>query len=439
MKIGYKIFGKSSLNYGLSLCLQRNNINAELVTINTAYLYDVVLFSVFWWQHAYDFVDFCDKARIGKHLGKKPRIIVGGFNSFNPTIFKKYAHQVCVGDGETVILPAIKGEHHPSIYTGIEKSVVYNNDDISNNDYIYYNEAKIARIEIARGCKYKCSFCQLSALKKYREVKATSIERALCKVKNKRTALFAPNKTSHSEYDKITELLKSSGKVDVVPDVRFNDVEKFYTQGTIQIGVEGLSERLRYSVGKKLSNDRLREIIKYIIKKGLEQGHKPHIHTGFIFDLPGESDDDFREFSGFLDDLQTLENINKFCWFFVFNLFMPSPFTPLELDPIHIDCDYTTKMKRVLSKNRTFAVQRAGRFFSNYNRVLSMIATRGGEEFSDIAKEIDKSIIKEIPDSKKIVPLKFLLKKYGGIEKYIQVPTSKPWRIVDLNSSIGEK
>jgi radical SAM superfamily enzyme YgiQ (UPF0313 family) len=95
-------------------------------------------------------------------------------------------------------LKAINKEKHPSFYTGEQKEIIYNQADISKNCFLYSNEAKISRMEIARGCPYHCKFCQLSAMKKYREVDLETIKRGLSLIKEKRTALFAPNKTSHS-------------------------------------------------------------------------------------------------------------------------------------------------------------------------------------------------------------------------------------------------
>ena len=433
MKIGYKVFGQNTLNYGLSLCLCKNKIQAESVTEKTAKMYDVIVFSIFWWQHVIDFVQFCDAAKIGKNVSEKPYIIVGGFNTFNPVLFKKHAHCVVVGDGEDVISKAIARESHPSFYTGAETEVIYNQCDIAKNQFIYSNETKISRIEIARGCPHHCSFCQLSALKKYREMEFPAIKECLAKT-GKCVALFAPNKTSHSQFEQIKELVKQEHKLDVVPDVRFNDVEKFYTGGMYQIGVEGISERLRFMVRKKMTDERYREIITFLINKGLRDGGRPALTVGYILDLPTETEDDWKQFADFLDNLQNIKGIQYFNMFFVFNMFMPCPFTPLENETINYQRLYQPKIKAVLHKDRKFKVAVHGRLFSNYSRILSMICTRGGENTPDILTDIfsDESI-KNLPDSSKILPLKHILRKYGGIEQFVGVPTVAPWRMVQVS------
>ena len=436
MKIGHKVFGQNSLNYGLALCLWRNNITTQSVTEKTAPAYDVILFSIFWWQHVIDFYKFCETAKIGKCYSDSPRLVVGGFNSFNPVLFKKYAHVVVVGDGEDIILKAIRGDTSLSFYTGNENEVIYNQCDISDNQFIYTNESKICRIEIARGCPYHCKFCQLSAMKKYRELSCDKLE-AMLSHTGKRIALFSPNKTSHKEFPRIKSLVENMRKTDVVPDVRFNDVEKFYTGGTYQIGIEGISERLRFSVGKKLTNERYREIVSYVVQKSINEGKKPNIHVGYILDLPTETEEDWNEFTSFLDSLQMIKNIQYFDLFFVFNMFMPAPFTPLENARINYEREYQPKIRKALKwheGNRKYSVALHGRLFSGYSRILSMITTRGGEDTPEIINTVEREkSIKNLPDCRKILPLKYILKSFGGIERFVGEPKERPWDIVKIS------
>lgn len=121
-KIGYVTFGKDDFGYALSYILSLNNIDAKMATPKTAKHFDIILFSIFWWAHVYEFYSFCINAGIG-YKKTKPQIIIGGFNSFNPYVFFPFAHKVCVGDGENVILDAIKDNHNDSIFSGIEKKI----------------------------------------------------------------------------------------------------------------------------------------------------------------------------------------------------------------------------------------------------------------------------------------------------------------------------
>jgi len=437
MNIGYYTFGKNSLCYGLSYIMWKNGIKATPVTLKTIKYYDVVLFSVFWWQHVIDFYDLCNKCHIGKKYGEKPFVIVGGFNTYNPVVFKKYAHAVCAGDGEDTVLDAIAKRSNKSIYTGVESNIVYANADISNNKFIYYNESNIARIEIARGCKYKCKFCQLSALKKYREVSIESIEHCLKSTPTKRCVLFAPNKTSHSKTKEIQELLVKYNKTDMCPDVRYNEIDSFYGSNFMQIGIEGISEKLRKSVGKPLSNDGFRDIIKksYLFCKA--KGWKPTMFLGFIVDLPGENDSDWQEFSDTLDSFQRVIPNGEMGLRFIFNQFQPLPFAQFENENINLLRDYAAKIKKVLY-DREYSVLVAGRMFNDISRIKSCVASRGDENSDEVFSAIQKCTKDtSLTIFSRVKKCENALKPFGGIEKYIFAPTKKPWKILTLPTSKG--
>lgn len=432
MKVGYYLFGRTSLNYGLSYIAHKGGINMERATEKTIKYFDVVCFSIYWFQHVIEFVCLCNKLKIGKKYGSKPRLIIGGFNTFNPVIFKPYAHAICVGDGDDVFRELIVDieYQHPSIYHGNEETIEYCQADISNNSFVYYNESRIARIEIARGCKYRCKFCQLAVLKKYREVSFPAIERAVKNSIGNRLVLFAPNKTSHSESDRIKQCLIDNGKQDACPDVRFNEVNKFYGSNHMQIGIEGISERLRFMVGKHLTNESLREIIKNAIEKQLHMGYRPAITFGYILDLPSECEADWMEFAGFLDSLSEIENSDKLNVFFIFNLFQPLPFTAFEDEVVHLGMNYTAKIKRALY-DRKFKICVRGRLFSDSSRLLSAIATRGDENSDEDIMRILASK-KAMNDNKQLRRYEEILKNRGGLQCYIGKPINKPWRIINI-------
>lgn len=436
-KIGYVVFGKDEFGYSLSYLMDINGIKAKKATIKTAKYFDVLLFSIFWWAHVYDFWDFCIKAGVGnKNL--KTKIIVGGFNSFNPYVFFPMAHKVCVGDGENVILDAIYDKSNKSIFTGVESEVFYNQYDIKNNEYCY-TSGGLSRIEIARGCKYKCKFCQLTYLKKYREVDLESIKHAIDKCETRRVSVFAPNGMTHKNYDDIVDYLESKEKINIATDVRYNEIDKYRNNNTATMGLEGISYRLRKKIGKPLDNDGVVEVIKKRIKQCVDRGYQPSIHTYFILDLPGEEKQDWEEFEELLQKVNEIKDAAGLTWIFTGNVFMPSPHTPLENESINLDRDYRIFWRNALSdlkRDKKFNFTIAGRhsIFSPYSRLLSMIATRGGSESGEIIYNIVRN--KKLKHlmvgrwEKSLLVLNRFLKNYGGAEQYTTPPKKKPWKIV---------
>lgn len=431
MKIGYYLFGEDSLCYGLSFCAYKNSVKMEPVTKKTIKYCDVVLFSIYWWKHVVEFIELCEELRVGKKFSSSVRLVVGGFNTYNPEIFKHYAHVVVVGDGDEIINDAINGIGNDSFYTGTEKKVMYAQADIINNSYCFLNNSNTPRIEIARGCKYKCKFCQLTALKKYREASYEAIEKAVMNARGKKLVLFAPNKTSHSATNKIQELLLRTGKHDACPDVRFNEFDKYYGSNSPQIGIEGISERLRFSVGKFLKDGELLAIFQKVIDIAILKGHKPVVSLGYIVDLPGETEEDWVCFSSFLDSVQSLDKCEHLNLFFIFNVFQPMPFTPFENEHVNIGKDYQKKLRKVLY-DRKFKICVRGKLHSDYSRVLSAMTNRGDENTADELIKIIKS--KKTKMSTDITTRIDSILRYtrGGLGYYLGTPQQRPWDIVKV-------
>jgi radical SAM superfamily enzyme YgiQ (UPF0313 family) len=435
--IGYVTFGKDDFGYGMAYVLSKSGLRAQRATIKTARYFDVICFSIFWWAHVYRFYDFCVRAGIG-YSNEKPRIIVGGFNTFNPDVFFPLAHQVVVGDGETVFKAAIKGEAHPSIYTGIEKDLIYNHCDISDNSFCY-RSSEITRIEIARGCKYKCPYCQLAFLKPYREVELSAIRRAIDQVATKRVALFAPNGGSHTHYKQITELASRRGLSNVASDVRYNEMKIYNNDNTARTGIEGISERLRRSIKKPISDKAFLDLVKLRMAQCEKRGTRPALHTYFILDLPGEDNSDWKAFDDLLQKVDSLPGIENFTWIITGNVFMPGPHTPLESASIHIERDYKQIWRAALSdrtraKKYRFTLTGRHSVFSPYSRALSMIATRGGNEAGEIIYNLvaNERLKKASMGtwSKSLRALRRFLEHYGGIERYIGEISNGPWKKV---------
>jgi radical SAM superfamily enzyme YgiQ (UPF0313 family) len=432
-KIGYVVFGDNNLNYGINYILWKNNITAIPAGIKTAKYFDVLLVSIFWWQHVYDWYKFFYRAGLSIE-NKKPLIIIGGQNvSCNPILFDGTAHVIVCGDGENILMDAIDGKDNSSFYHKDKKQIIMNHADISNNSFCYESESKIGRIEVMRGCPYHCKFCQISVIKKLREVNLDSVEFAIKKTKQKRVVLFAPNRTSHSQWEKIGLMAEKYGKKDLCPDVRYNHIDR-YVGKTPQIGIEGISERLRFNVGKKLTNAEYKKLIEKLIERKINV-----LNTGYILDLPGENDNDFDDFKNTLDFFNEIKGIENFNLFFIFNMFMPAPYTELEKEKINIGRNYSDKIKKVLH-DRKFKICLKGRLFSDYSRVLSLIATIGDETDIPIINEIANNIQFRNTKLNNLQALEFLLRRYGKtINHYTENKTNFTRRVNAKKESDSKK
>lgn len=118
------------------------------------------------------------------------------------------------------------------------------------------------RLEIARGCQYKCAFCSLGWRTPVRENPADAVTAEIAR-SPKRVHLQAGDAESHSGIEQIRETLRAHGGSDSgwtgrLDSLFENPDQTIPGQKRYAFGVEGVSYRLRRAVGKGyLTDDRL--------------------------------------------------------------------------------------------------------------------------------------------------------------------------------------
>ncbi|MFH1741224.1 MAG: radical SAM protein [bacterium] len=429
-KVGYLTFGRDDFGFGLSLCLSElTQSEIYRVTPKTARIVDWLVFSCFWWEHIYVLADFLRRAGISKKQAVRPRIVVGGFNTVNPLPFLAYADYVAVGDGEGVLRSLIETEGNVPTNVLHDSHLRASYGTVPELKPWCHETNEIARIEIARGCKFPCTFCAVSHLKRYRELPLEGVRAALQTTKLKRVSLFAPEPTIHSQDEKITVIAHNMGKIRVDSDVRLDRLEK-RKDSVPRVGVEGLSERLRKSVKKPYSNERILESVRKAIADG-----RRGMFWYLILDLPGETDEDFREFEGLLRQVGEIPGAKNFILKPSPSVFLPTPFTPMQHESIHWDRDYARIWREFFGRgeDRDWDVIMAerSRVFSPGMRLLSMISTRAGEEFAEIENEAARSGAIAVSAGRPVVrnldALVCILARNGGPERYTGQLTRGVW------------
>lgn len=433
MKIGYLTFGRDDFGYGMALVMSKiQGHEVYRITPKTAKCVDVLLFSVFWWEHIYLLADFMRRAGLRKESEARPRIIIGGFCTFNPAPLLPYADAVIVGDGEGVIVPAIEGDYSAdNILTDEKKSVQWG----SAADLIpfVHETNEIARIELARGCRFGCRFCAVKHLKPYRELTTDGVRWALRKTRKRRVSLFAPEPTMHSQDDMVTELCHTYGKIRVDSDVRLDRLS-LRSDSVPRVGVEGLSYRLRKTVKKPYTDDFIVDAVAKCIKSG-----RKGLFMYFILDLPGETDQDWQEFGALLRRIGALPGADGFLLKPSPSVFMPTPHTPMAGDAINWNRNYSEKWQSFFGRGdaRQWDVMMAerSRVFSPHMRLLSMMATRAGPEFPEVETALTRKKIIAVQSGRPAVKNKAGLERYlegrNLIEAYCGKRTSGPWSIVN--------
>jgi len=442
VKVGYLTFGRDDLGYGLALCLDRAGAaGAEFlrVTPATAKLVDVLVFSVFWWEHVWALAEFLRRAGIRKADKQRPRIVVGGFNTFNPVPLAEYADVVVCGDGEGLLAAAILGEQDPAFFADVGPVQWRNEPTVAPFAHVTNG---IARIELARGCKARCRFCQVAHLKPYREADPGEVTGLLQSVRRsgiRRVSLFAPEPTMHRADHELTDACKRLGLVRVDSDVRLDRLAR-RQDAVPRVGIEGLSARLRRSVGKPYSQARIVDAVRQAIVDG-----RKGLFMYIILDLPGEATEDWDEFRGLLKEIGRIPGADSFVIKPSPSVFMPGPHTPMAGQPIHWDRPYRAVWAeffgRGAQRDWEAVMAERSRVFAPESRILSMIATRGGAEFYEVERLLAYNKAIRVgsdwrPHCISRQRLLACLERYGGPDRWCgpMDATSAPWSVVDTSA-----
>lgn len=407
MKIGKLLFGADDFLYGLELCLSKAGYTATDATAGTALGFDVILVSMFWYLDIYLFERFLRKSGL-KDKKEKPVIIIGGLQAtVTPELCSKMADYVFIGDADDYlgqilkqVEKGLKPEHRHLFNRAMDK-VPEPAECIPSAFYIKKRNDPRAttRIEIARGCKYKCKFCLLSNLKSYREVPADEIIDLLKRINRKGPfSLFAPERTLHSEWERIQKAIYDLKIRDHGSDARLENICKVHGN-KVTFGLEGISYKLRKSIKKPFTDDFiLNQLEKFL------SGCKSiaMILIFFIADLPGENESDWDELWGLFEKIEK-ENWSRYLTLIpVLNPLSPKPYTAFENVEIHPFRNYPDRWLGFLRKKGShwgFRVLET-MVWGSWRRTLDAIVHRGGESAYEVISRMPNKFLSQIPPLK---------------------------------------
>lgn len=395
--IGKLGFGKDEFFYGLELCLSRAGRTAYPVTPKTAKAVDILLVTAFWYKDLYLLAQFLEDAGIDLRKSSRPRILIGGMQAtMTPRAFAEFGDWVFVGDGDDhlgPILDAIEAGREP------DNPYLYRRGDTetprpaecSPTAFVLRKGGArdTARIEIARGCVYKCHYCALSGLKPFREVPVEAVLAALAGVPRRSpVVLFAPERTQHSKWAEIQRALADGGWRDLGQDVRLENLHQI-AGATANIGIEGISYRLRKAIGKPFKQTYLLDRVGDWVasRKGVAM-----LSAYFIADLPGEDESDWEECRGLFEAIERADWSRRLTLKPVLNPLSPKPFTPLADAAIHPFRDYQGRWSALLRKGGSqwgFRIVET-LVWPPSDRILDVVVQRGGALAGPYARSLTK-------------------------------------------------
>lgn len=314
--------------------------------------YDVELISV---HHCADF------PRLAMMEKKARWRIVGGHPmQSNPRPVIPFADAVCIGEGESWIgeaLSSLKKTDDIEFLSNLPGTIIsknwqrgaavpaanYEKPLPDNPPYLNRPGTRSAAwyIEIARGCPYSCTFCELGSSSPFRYYPEEHLHKVLDMAdtsKARKINFYAPDEVSHPKYHELFAHLMqlgysasfSSMRIDSVlrrgvpPDMKRNHL--------VRVGIDGLTEQTRFRVNKKITDD---SIVKYF-RLLVDRGHV-RFKMFYIFGYPWEKLVDFDEFETLMERLRREVILKKNIAVRIkWTPFIPQPCTPLgNVDPIY--------------------------------------------------------------------------------------------------------
>jgi len=254
----------------------------------------------------------------------------------------------------------------------------------------------VTRIEIMRGCRMNCPFCQLTATKPYRELPAEVIKRLILKAESRKVNLVCADFWSHSQADEIEEFLMKSGKHNTGQDLRLDMAHKakYAQSGRLRFGIEAFGERVRKKTGKIGSNDSLLRKMKDAFTRIKSKKGKPvSVATVYmIAGLPGETPKDVGEFGETIKRLDewAVKEKRKITLFLSVAGFAPAAMTPMELDSVDIHQDWAGALKK-LPRYHNVVIAHRGGVTGPAARMCQLLTIRGDERAARLVSYIGRN------------------------------------------------
>jgi len=248
-------------------------------------------------------------------------------------------------------------------------------------------EGRQPKIELARGCRFNCSFC-LQSIIPYRENSLSAIVPILYQYAPKSVFLSANTPASYSEFLPLldycfTEKIYPRGLSERLSSLSLPVLEKMKELSMAQanIGIEGYSERLRQITRKPISKDKL------IAKLTQVQRYIPILSVNFISHLPTVNIDDVLEFKETMEAVlsqRDQEEELKTGYDFTTTPLIARPHTPMELWPCVDEKAESLAEEARISLLDQFTSVKMKFSMSTARRKMEFILSRGDESFRDL-------------------------------------------------------
>jgi len=369
--------------------------------------YDIVGFSLYHQLQYFNIVPILSSFGIPilAHLRKKgdPIVCAGGAAvTSNPFPVADFFDFILLGDAEEVFPQILK------LYSKLDKDLFlrrisetfesvlvpkYPKDcykvaitkDISSG-LLPPAEGRQPKIELARGCRFNCSFCLQSVIP-YRENSLSEIVSILYQYAPKSVFLSANTPASYSEFLPLLDYCKQEkiyprGLSERLSSLSLPVLEKMKELSMAQanIGIEGYSERLRKMIRKPISKEQLQNKLIQI------QRYIPILSLNFISHLPTVNLDDVLEFKETMETVLSQRDNEGWNTGYDFTTtpLIARPHTKMELCPYVEEKAESLADSARISLLDQFTGVKIKFSMSAARRKMEFLLSRGDESFRDL-------------------------------------------------------
>lgn len=301
---------------------RRSGIDIAFCSVDSARNFDVVLVSL---TSVYDVLSFYQQVRPHpdwREGYRRFRVLVGGFGCQNPLPMFGFADAFWFGRCENEFVQLLRDHdfEHPSLMRSSEVRMCQINQ--SNTLYPHAVELKTGinghdnYQESIMGCPNKCLFCHYSFSRKYIKT---------------------------SEHYNLSQY--GNGHTQELDMFNLDELSPHCAQ--ITIGMDGISERLRFLVNKPISDEKVKDTILRISNETQIKGEAVFLKLYNIIGYESESEEDYEAFKMLFQGLT--DRMRKRVIVIVHSTPLhPSPATPLVFSAVNLHTTFGAKRGSVI-------------------------------------------------------------------------------------------
>ncbi|MHA2393541.1 MAG: B12-binding domain-containing radical SAM protein [Promethearchaeota archaeon] len=236
-------------------------------------------------------------------------------------LFQEYKNKEITFQDFLIKATSIKGIYIPLIHNKVKRSLLKNLDDSPIPIYQLLSKPSTTKsifenkffVEINRGCPFQCKFCISSfhnspfRNRSFENIVAV-IDDAVKVSDFEAISLIGSCVSSHPKFIQICEYIIHKEKRLTLPSIRIEhitpEIIRVLESGdikTITIAPEAGAENLRYSLGKRISNEKIISVLSQIQKSKIK-----NVKFYFLIGLPNEDEEDIAEIINLLKRISDL-------------------------------------------------------------------------------------------------------------------------------------